>query len=300
MQAAKIDINRTLCNGCGICVKVCPAQAFKLIAEQAELCGSCSFACDHCAAACPQAAITVQFKEEREAFDFSSFAEKRAVDHPEISPEALVAMMRARRSCRVYEKLPVEPRILEDLVKIGLTAPSGTNSQLWSFTIIDSRSKMLAFGKSIAAFFGTMNRRAENGWLRRFLKLCGQPELDIYYREYYESVKQALSQWHEEEVDRLFHGAQAAILIGAQPDSSCPQEDALLAAQNILLGAQALGLGSCLIGFAVEALRRDQKIKTALKIPAAEKIYAVIALGYPAISFPRPAGRRTVPVRWVE
>ena len=54
-----------------------------------------------------------------------------------------------------------------------------------------------------------------------------------------------------------------------------------------------------LVGFAVEALRRDRKVKETLKIPADETIYAVIALGYPAITFLRPASRRKVPVRWM-
>ncbi len=300
MQASNIDIDKNRCNGCGICVKVCPAQAFSIAAEQAELSGSCSFACDHCAAACPKEAITVQFNEAKEPFDFASFTGKVAENQTEVKLTALVAMMRARRSCRAYQKRSVDCGILEDLVKIGLTAPSGTNSQKWTFTIIDSRPKMLAFGESVAAYFGKMNRWAESAWLRKLLKLSGRPELEIYYREYYESIKVGLSQWYEKKEDRLFHGAQAAILIGAQPGGSCPQEDALLAAQNILLGAQVMGLGSCLIGFAVEALRRDRKIKESLKIPAAEKIYAVIALGYPAITFPRPAGRRKVPIRWVD
>ncbi|MEA3332192.1 MAG: nitroreductase family protein, partial [Pseudomonadota bacterium] len=130
-------------------------------------------------------------------------------------------------------------------------------------------------------------------------KLCGQPELDIYYREYYDSIKEAIMQWDEEKDDRLFHGAQAVILVGAEPGASCPHDDALLATQNILLGAETMGLGSCLIGFAAEALRRDRKIKESLKIPTNETIYAVIALGYPATSFQRPAGRRKVPIRWI-
>ncbi len=300
MQASDIGIDKNLCNGCGACVTVCPARAFSIVAEKAELTGSCTFACDHCAATCPQQAITVSFTEEREPFEFASFAAEEAVESPsDTSLARLASVMRARRSCRVYQKRPVDREILEDLVKIGLTAPSGTNSQKWTFSIIESRPKMLAFGENIATYFGKMNRLAESGWLRKLLKLGGRPELDIYYREYYESIKQALSQWHEKGIDRLFHGAQAAILVGAQPGGSCPQEDALLASQNILLGAQAMGLGSCLIGFAVEALRRDKKIKMALKIPTSEKIYTVIALGWPAISFPRPAGRRKVPIRWI-
>ena len=58
-------------------------------------------------------------------------------------------------------------------------------------------------------------------------------------------------------MDRLFHGAAAAILVTGRRQASCPAEDALLATQNILLAAHAMGLGSCLIGFAVEAMRRD-------------------------------------------
>ena len=299
MPAANIDIDKNLCNGCGICVKICPARAFSIVAEKAELIGNCTFACDHCAAVCPQQAISVEFTEEREPFAFASFITEQAENSSDLSLAALVAMMRARRSCRLYLERPVDRKILEDLVKIGLTAPSGTNSQKWTFTIIDSRPKMLAFGESIAAYYTKLNRLAESGCLRKLLKFCGRPELGLYYREYYESIKEGMSQWYEKNEDRLFHGAGAAILIGAQPGASCPQDDALLATQNILLATEAMGLGSCLIGFAVEALRRDQKIKETLKIPATETIYAVIALGYPALTFLRPAGRRKVPVRWI-
>ena len=299
MQASSIDIDKNRCNGCGICVRVCPARAFTIIKEKAELTGSCTFACDHCAAACPQTAITVEFPE-KEPFKFTSFnAGKPPENRSNVSIAILVDIMRARRSCRVYREKPINREILEDLVKIGLTAPSGTNSQKWTFTIIDSHPKMLAFGESIATYYKKLNRLAEFGWLRKLLKLCGQPELDRYFKEYYDSIREALSQWYEQKEDRLFHGANAAILVGAEPGASCPQDDALLATQNILLAAETMGLGSCLIGFAVEALHRDRKIKKTLKIPADETIYTVIALGYPAITFQRPASRRKVPVRWM-
>jgi nitroreductase len=59
-------------------------------------------------------------------------------------------------------------------------------------------------------------------------------------------------------------------------------EDALLASQNILLGAHSLGLGSFMIGFAFEAIKRDKHIRKLLQIPDEESVSAVIALGYPA------------------
>ncbi|MEA3333200.1 MAG: nitroreductase family protein, partial [Pseudomonadota bacterium] len=152
MQASSIIIDKNRCNGCGICAKVCPARAFTIVAEKAELSGSCTFACDHCAAACPQTAVTVEFKE-KEPFEFTSFSAEPAENRTHISPASLVDMMRSRRSCRNYQERAIEREIFEDLVKIGITAPSGTNSQKWTFSIIDSRERLLDFGETIAAYY---------------------------------------------------------------------------------------------------------------------------------------------------
>ena len=77
-------------------------------------------------------------------------------------------------------------------------------------------------------------------------------------------------------------------------------EDAMLATQNILLAAHSMGLGSCLIGFAVEAMRNDPRIKPFIKIPAEETVYAVIALGYPDEAYRRLTGRKKAVVRYFE
>ena len=98
----------------------------------------------------------------------------------------------------------------------------------------------------------------------------------------------------------MFHGASAAIIIGSRPESSCPTEDALLAAGNIILAAETMGLGCCLIGFAVEAIKRDRQVKASLKLPKQEKVHAGIAIGYPAYTFSRPAGRRRPVIREIK
>jgi len=200
----------------------------------------------------------------------------------------------------MYQKRPVPRDLLTDLVKIGTTAPSGTNSQRWTFTIIPDRQSMVEFGRLIADFYRKLNRLAARGWLRKLLRSCGFGALDFYYREYYQRIKEGLDTWEKDGKDILFHGAQAAILVGAKPGASCPMEDALLAAQNILLAAHSMGLGTCLIGFAVEAMKRENKIKEKLGIPKDETVYAVIAIGYPAVTFQRQAGRKTSTVRYCQ
>jgi nitroreductase len=79
--------------------------------------------------------------------------------------------------------------------------------------------------------------------------------------------------------------------------ASCAAEDALLASQNIVLAAHTMGLGTCLVGFAVEAMKRDLSIQESIGIPRNETVYSVIAIGRPDVSYVRPAGRKVPVVR---
>jgi len=117
--------------------------------------------------------------------------------------------------------------------------------------------------------------------LRKTLSLFGKDELERYHERYYERIKERIRDWETQKKDFLFHDAQALILVGATDAATCPQEDAILATQNILLAAHAMGLGTCLIGFAVLALTRDQSIGKAIGLTRGENIYSVIAVGWP-------------------
>ena len=286
-------VDRDRCTGCGLCVEVCPAGTLTLVDGKAAVTGDRSLSCGQCAAVCPVGAITVSSLDP-DAHTFETFRMNPAwLPWGETNPGELVRLMASRRSCRRYSDRPVTPETLRDLVKIGVTAPSGTNSQLWSFTLIPSRQEMIACGEQIAAFYRRLNRLSERTWLRTLLKWCGKPELDFYYQNYHDQVADALEEWRRDGRDRVFHGAPAAIIVSSRPGASCPSEDALLATQNILLGAHALGLGTCLIGFAVQAIARDASVKRFVQIPAEETVYSVIALGYPAVRYHSIAGRKT-------
>jgi nitroreductase/NAD-dependent dihydropyrimidine dehydrogenase PreA subunit len=287
------------CIGCGLCISVCPSDTISLKDGKAVITGDESIQCGHCSAICPQGAITVHaldtsllcttFEEQTDWLDFGQ---------PDI--QQLVRLMRSRRSCRNYEDKPVPLELLNDLIKIGISAPSGSNVQKWSFTVLPDRNTLMTLGSYVMTYFKSLNRMAESYPLRLMSYWLSKDELGQYYRYYYHRVKEAIEVFENEGIDRLFHGATSAILIGGnrEKNAGSPQEDALLASQNILLAAHAMGLGTCLIGFVVEAMKRDHSIKEKIGIPQSESIFAVIGIGYPKEKYQTVTGRKPIDIRY--
>ena len=291
-----IDINR--CNGCGLCVTVCPSNTITMKGKKAVVTGTESLNCGHCMAVCPTGAVKVASLDPALS-TFNTFkAKPKWLPFGEGDIQDLVNLMQSRRSCRNFQARAVPKDVIEDLVKIGISAPSGTNSQQWTFTILPDRLAVLQLAQWIGGFFHKMNRTAENVYLRKTLQLLGKPELEHYFRNFYDSIHEGLELWEKKGKDLLFHGATAAIVVGSKKEASCPAEDALLATQNILLSAHVLGLGTCLIGFALEAMKRDKRILRRIGMPDNENAYAVIALGYPKEKYQRVTGRKQPLIRY--
>jgi nitroreductase/NAD-dependent dihydropyrimidine dehydrogenase PreA subunit len=296
----KTIIHEDQCIGCGECSRVCPTRAIKMVDDVARITGDRSLYCGHCVAVCPVGAVELPLLPD-EALQFKTFAQDvRWLPHGQPDVVQLVRLMRSRRSCRNYQDTPVSRDLLEDLVKIGITAPSGTNSQRWTFTVLPTRKAVMALANPIGDFFRDLNAKAAKPWLRGMLKAVGKPQLDIYYREHFNSVAEALAEWEATGQERLFHGAPAAIIVASKPGASCPAEDALLATGQICLAAHAMGLGSCLIGYVVSVMQNEPRIQAVAGIPAEETVYACIALGWPDEKWEGLPGRLPVAPRYFE
>lgn len=294
-----IQIDPELCDGCGLCITVCPSETISINNKMAQISGETSLTCGHCIAICPKGAISLK-NSEFGKIGFATFTyENKWIKHGKFETPELVRLMLSRRSCRNFKDKNVDKDILEDLIKIGTTAPSGSNCQDWTFTVIPTKKDAAIFGKKIGEFFKKLNTMSKNIVLRKSMTLFGNKKLEFYWENYYESVKEKIELYENKGVDKLLHGASAVIMVGGLKESSCPSEDALLATQNILLGAHSIGLGTCLIGFAVNAIANDSKLKKSLGFHKNEAIYSVIALGYPDEKFRKLTVRKKINPRYI-
>jgi nitroreductase len=206
--------------------------------------------------------------------------------------------MASRRSIRRFTARGVAPALLRDLVRIGITAPSATNCQTWTFTLLPDPAGVTALSQRVAAVYRRICRLSAWRSLCTLLRWLGKPELDDFSRVYRPFIETQLAAWEGGGADPFFRGAPAAIVVASRPGASgMHSDDAHLATQNILLAAHAMGLGTCLIGLALVAFRRDPSVAAALGLPANETVQSVIALGYPDEHYRRLTARAEPAIR---
>jgi nitroreductase len=95
----------------------------------------------------------------------------------------------------------------------------------------------------------------------------------------------------------IFYDAGTLIVICASPQGPFVAADCWLAAENLMLAACALGLGTCVIGSALPALNTSEG-KAELGIPAELDAIAPIIVGVPHGQTPPVPRKKPVILAW--
>ena len=162
------------------------------------------------------------------------------------SANIVIENIMARRSIRKYKDTPVEREKLEKIVECGINAPSGLNKQPWVIRIVTDT----AFINATTEIFKKEN--AEH--------VAADPNFKNMYRN-----------------------ATALICIASPIDGS-GQFDCGLLAENMMLAAHALKLGTCCLGGPIQFLRDNEDAKpylNSLEIPSDYRLLYIIGVGYP-------------------
>lgn len=160
-----------------------------------------------------------------------------------------------RRSVRAYTDQPVDKATVEALIKAATHAPSSMNEQPWAFAVIQNAKQLTQWSERIKTY--VLNRLKPDSPLAKYREMISSPDYHV------------------------FHRAGTLIIICARPDAHNGEEDCCLAAQNLMLAACDLGLGTCPIGFARPWLSQV-RIKRSLGMPDAYVPVFPVVVGYPS------------------
>ncbi len=184
------------------------------------------------------------------------------------SNNQVIETIKKRRSIRKYLDKKIPREIIEKLLECAAYAPSAMRVLPWNFIVIENKEKIRELS----------NKSKET------LNLLG------YGMKFAERVTSR--------EDLIFYNAPLVIIITCDKNVKWRKEDTALAAQNMFLAAQSLGLGSCWIGLA-QGLEKDEKTRKDLSIPENHEIIAVLIFGYPAEEKPIPERKAKI-LKWVE
>lgn len=166
----------------------------------------------------------------------------------------VLTTIKKRRSVRSFKPDQITEEELQTVLEAGIYAPSAGNQQLWHFTVIQNKQVL-----------DQLNTKAK----------AGAAQID----------NEHIQQMAKNEKFNIYFGAPTVVLVSGKEDGLMIESDCAAATQNILLAAEAIGLGSCWIDLTLFAFggEQDEQYKQQLGIPAGYKPFASVALGYKKI-----------------
>ena len=207
-----------------------------------------------------------------------------------------------RRTTRHFRPDPVEKEKIEKIILAGQYAPTGTNRQGVEYLIVQSPQALAKLREqTIEALAAWVNQSEKSAKETRGKKAATQQEqASARATSAFQGGMKKKVEAHRGGQDQLFYNAPVLILCHTDPATTLfPEWEVALANMQMLLMAEALGLGTCLNGALVHALEHSSELRAALPIPPAHVIPISFMVGYPAFKFLRTVHRRPARTTWI-
>lgn len=167
--------------------------------------------------------------------------------------EAMEAIL-TRRSVRKFKPEPVKKEQLEELIMAAKHAPSAMNTQPWAFGILHGVDRLRELSDRAKKF--SLGSLVEQPVLARYKETFEDPDFQMFY------------------------DAPVLFVIYAKEDNPLAAIDCTLAAENVMLAAREMQLGTCWIGLS-QLLLNSPQMKKELGVPGGYLAIAPIIVGHP-------------------
>jgi nitroreductase len=189
-------------------------------------------------------------------------------------PLSALDVIFSRRSVRTYTGEPLDHETVRALLDAAVQAPTAMHAEPWTFVVVQDADALKRYSDVAKSLWS-----AELGQ-HRDLHAVGEA-----------AVRSQFGQAMADPNFNIFYDAGTLVVICAKATGLFVTADCWLAAENLMLAASAMGLGSCCIGSAVGALNTSD-VKHELNIPAGVVAVAPVIVGVPAVPA-APAGRKS-------
>jgi len=167
----------------------------------------------------------------------------------------------ARRSVRSYAPGKLDRATIRTLLEAAVRAPTAMHQEPWAFVIVQDAERLRRLSDRAKRFFVEETRRSHLDRGGHAIEMFERPEFNLFY------------------------DAGTLIVICGNPAVPFVSADCWLAAENLMLAAASMGLGTCVIGSAVSGLNSPES-KSELGIPADLSAIAPVIAGVPASAAP--------------
>ncbi|MBD3195723.1 MAG: 4Fe-4S dicluster domain-containing protein [Candidatus Lokiarchaeota archaeon] len=294
-----IGLDDEKCIKCLDCVRECPSGLFikpptelgekrRVIFEDPyEGC----IECGHCIAVCPTDAIIYD--------DADDYLEYEGMKDPSslIDFETLNKYLRARRSIRNYKDKEVSDEQIKTILEAMRYAPSARNDQAWKYIIVKDPGKIDKIRQSVIKMLALLRKLIKyKAVIKYFLpksvkEMITEPRTKVSIEDFFKRI--------DEGEDDVFYNAPVVLVTYTEHEGDMALNDAGITLTHGMLAAQALGLGTCWIGYAQEALNRNKEVKEAIGISKDSNVNGVLIIGHPDVKYHRAPPRKTLDVKWV-
>ena len=186
----------------------------------------------------------------------------------------IIEIIKMRRSVRSYKNQTVSEEVIRKIIECGCYAPSGMNRQPWRFIVVlDPGVREVLRQRSM--LYASTNLE----------------KLKDKIPERYNIIKERFETLH----DPIYYNAPVIIFIiglGEYAEISCA-----LAAENLMLAAKSLSLGTCWVAFG-GLIDNDEASRKMLGLKEDEHIVAPIVVGYEEGTTPVPPRKKTN-ISWI-